>query len=282
MNENPTVEMYDGITYDGSGTGQFTSNLVNLYGQTTYYVRAWAQNEAGISYGDQLSFTTYYGIVTDIDGNSYNTVMIGDQEWMAENLRTTSVNIEEPIPEVTDDSEWAGDPGWAYCWYDNNGDKYGEVYGALYNYHVIFSGLLCPVGWRVPTRDDWDTLIETAGGPSVAGGKLKSTTVHWQDPNAGATNEFSFNALPGGIRTGKETETASAGEFVFMGEFGVWAAYAFTWEGDSGGSIYLMHYNQEYALEGYLEVKAGVSVRCIRGEPTEIEIIGSPPGVVLP
>ncbi len=139
--------------------------------------------------------------VTDIDNNHYEAVRIGSQLWMAENLKTTRYNDGTPIPLVTDSLEWDNLVTPAYCWYRNDPVTYGETYGALYNLHVVSTGILCPSGWHVPSDAEWTVLSDYLGGESVAGGKLKEAgTTHWYTPNAGATNETGFTALPGGIR----------------------------------------------------------------------------------
>ena len=101
--QNPTTA--DNSTDDGAGTGSFTSSISGLAPNTTYYVRAYATNNTGTAYGPEVSFTTYKtDAVTDVDGNYYNTVTIGSQVWLAENLKTTSYNDGTPIPNVTDDA----------------------------------------------------------------------------------------------------------------------------------------------------------------------------------
>jgi len=134
--------------------------------------------------------------VIDIDGNKYPVVTIGQQQWMGANLRTTKYNDGQAIALVEDFMEWRYTEKDAMAYYDfdiNNLEKYGS----LYNYYAIAKKNLCPQGWHIPTIQDWETLIEALG--NNAGGKLKSVT-GWDPPNAGATNEFGFNALPGGYR----------------------------------------------------------------------------------
>jgi uncharacterized protein (TIGR02145 family) len=144
--------------------------------------------------------------VTDIDGNVYSTVQIGDQVWMGENLRTTRFNNGDEIPLVTVNAEWKVLSTPAYCWYQNNQAGYGAVYGALYNWYAVDSvsnghRSLCPVGWHIPTAAEWSILTNYLGGLGVAGGKLKeSGTAHWLAPNTGATNASGFSGLPGGYR----------------------------------------------------------------------------------
>ncbi|MEI6851898.1 MAG: fibrobacter succinogenes major paralogous domain-containing protein [Bacteroidota bacterium] len=139
--------------------------------------------------------------VTDIDGNIYHYATIGSQVWMLENLKTTHYRDGSPIPNVTADSAWSYLTTGAYSDYQNNPAN-SAVYGRLYNGHAVFdSRNIAPVGWHVSTDAEWTTLINYLQGDSVAGGKLKETgTTHWQSPNAGATNEYGFAALPGGYR----------------------------------------------------------------------------------
>jgi uncharacterized protein (TIGR02145 family) len=91
--------------------------------------------------------------VSDFDGNTYNTVTIGVQVWMKENLKTTTFNDGTPISEVTDFTDWFNLTTPGYCWYDNDKEKYKETYGALYNYYAVETGKLCPTGWHVPTDE---------------------------------------------------------------------------------------------------------------------------------
>ena len=141
-----------------------------------------------------------YGTVTDIEGTVYKTIEIGDQTWMAENLKTTRYNNNIPIPEVTDDLAWLNLETPGFCWYDNDSTTYRAVYGALYNSYVVRSGNICPTGWHVPSNDEWNRLIDFIGGREGAGIKLKETGgLHWY-PDVLATNEFGFTAVPSGWR----------------------------------------------------------------------------------
>jgi uncharacterized protein (TIGR02145 family) len=201
-----------------------------------------------------------YGTLVDIDGNVYKTVEIGTQVWMAENLKTTRFNDYAPILLEMDASRWFELVSPAYCWYDNDPLSYTDVYGALYNWHTVSTGKLCPDGWRVPTEADWAILIDYLGGESVAGGKLKSTgTAHWLDPNTGATNETGFAALPGGRRS-------TGGTFNVLGKEGNW------WT-SSGHSTYnsswyrrLSHASAQIT-QHHVGRYFGFSVRCVEGEP---------------
>jgi uncharacterized protein (TIGR02145 family) len=142
-----------------------------------------------------------YGSLSDLDGNSYRTVTIGSQVWMAENLRTTRFNDNETIPMVKDSTAWNKLTTPAFCWYINDNSSLQKIYGALYNWFTVNSGKLCPAGWHVPSDREWIELRTYLGGEDLAGGKLKeSGTSHWQSPNAGATNESGFTALPSGMR----------------------------------------------------------------------------------
>ena len=139
-------------------------------------------------------------LITDIDGNIYHTAVIGNQKWMLENLKTTKYNDGEEIPNIEENKEWELMNSGACCNYDNL-EANGELYGKLYNWHAINTGKLAPQGWRVATDNDWTVLIDYLGGQDVSGGKIKEVgTLHWDEPNTGATNSSGFTALPGGMR----------------------------------------------------------------------------------
>lgn len=131
---NPTKQ--DQRTSDGTGNGSFASNVILLNPGTYYYLRAYATNKAGTGYGDVKEFPTpplTKGTVTDVEGNSYGTVVLGNQTWMTENLRTTSYNDNTAIPLFRSNDVWTRLISPAYCWYDNDSLANKPVYGALYN-----------------------------------------------------------------------------------------------------------------------------------------------------
>jgi uncharacterized protein (TIGR02145 family) len=153
--------------------------------------------------------------VTDIEGNVYQTVVIGTQTWMAENLKTTKYNDGTSIPLFTAATPMANFTSPGYCWYNNEPATYRNPYGALYNWYAVNTGKLAPIGWHVPTDSDWTVLTTNLGGLSVAGGKLKETgTTHWQTPNDGATNSSGFSAIAGGY-CGNSGDFYSGGINVF-------------------------------------------------------------------
>ena len=141
--------------------------------------------------------------VTDRDGNSYNTVTIGSQTWMTENLRVTRLNDNTPIQLVTSNSSWASMTTPAYCWYNNDEAANKNIYGGLYNWYAVNTGKLCPSGWHVPSHQEFTVLRDYLGGATAAGGKLKEVGLtHWKSPNTGATDSSGFTAVPSGTRTG--------------------------------------------------------------------------------
>jgi uncharacterized protein (TIGR02145 family) len=148
-----------------------------------------------------LSLLSNSQTVTDIDGNVYNTITIGTQVWMAENLKTTKFNDGTDLTYL---SERLDTTPW-YCWYDSAEVNF-TTFGALYNWYAIntttVSGKnVCPIGWHVPDDNEWTTLTNYLGGDNIAGGKMKEIgTTHWDSSNTGATNEIGFTALPGGAR----------------------------------------------------------------------------------
>jgi uncharacterized protein (TIGR02145 family) len=197
------------------------------------------------------------GTVNDYDGNTYNTVKIGNQWWMAENLKTTTLNDGTPIPLETDGIQWSWKTTPAYCWYDNDEVTYKNTYGALYNWFTVNTDKLCPVGWHVPGDAEWTELTDYLGGYSVAGGKLKEAgTAHWSDPNTGATNESGFSAVPGGRRY------FTTGGFLNVLEMGWW--WSATEYYAPSARIRFLSNNNAIIDWGDHEKVSGFSVRCVR------------------
>lgn len=194
-----------------------------------------------------------YGMLTDIDGNIYKTVQIGNQIWMAENLRVSRYRNGDLIPNVTDNEKWGEFETGAWCNYDNNPNLNSE-YGKLYNWYAVDDVRgLAPEGWHTPSDDEWQQLIEYLGGVDGAGGKLKEAgTNHWKEPNEGGTNENSFSALPGGIRYRE-------GAFVDHGYYGHW------WSASANDTSYCyMTFVKTTVGSGNGDKYSGFSVRCLR------------------
>ena len=188
----------------------------------------------------------------DIDGNVYDTVVIGTQVWMVENLKTTRLNDGTPIPLVTADTAWSKLILPGYCWYGNY-EAFFKLnhYGALYNYYAVTSGKLCPVGWHVPDIDEWYTLIIFLGYDS-AGGKMKETgTLNWLSPNTGATNESGFNGLPGGFRN------------AYYKDFQAFRSTGFFWSSQAGSAMGITYLSVD-VTHGSMSLANGLSVRCIK------------------
>lgn len=198
-------------TSDGSGTGSFTSNLSSLSAGTTYYVRAYATNAVGTAYGNELSFTTL-NLLTDIDGNTYDTVVIGTQVWMSKNLRVSKYRNGDPITTNLSNTTWQNTTSGACAVYQNSAAN-DSIYGKLYNWYAVADPRgLCPTGWHVPSDGEWQTLETALGMPASelnntggrglsqnVGGKLKAVSPLWLSPNAGATDSSGFTGLPGGL-----------------------------------------------------------------------------------
>jgi uncharacterized protein (TIGR02145 family) len=194
LNPNPTI--LDKRTSDGATKGVHKSMLNNLLPSSLYYVRAYAKNASGISYSEQLNFRTLSELqISDVEGNIYNTVQIGGQLWMKENLKTTSFNDGTQIP------IWTTYYGTGYNYYANNPAN-GSKYGLIYKYYTMKDPKgVCPVDWHVPSEAEWKVMINFLGGPNVAGDKLKeSGQANWVAPTSAATNESGFTALPGGSK----------------------------------------------------------------------------------
>jgi uncharacterized protein (TIGR02145 family) len=263
--ENP--DLSDFFTSNGTGAGNFTSPMSDLTAGTTYYVRAYATNSAGTSYGNQVEFTTNHeeGTVADVDGNVYRTVKIGNQWWMAENLRTTHYNNDAPITLEEDSDIWSGLDTPAYCWYFNDPDTYSSICGAIYNWYAGNTGILCPTGWHIPSDQEYKTLEmylgmtqEEADDPYWrsfdVGTKMKAVT-GWSLGGNG-TNSSGFSGNPGGYRYWED------GEFYGQGTIGSWM----TSSEYIDNSVFYRNLNSNFTgvWRNTISKSAGKSVRCVR------------------
>jgi len=209
--------------------------------------------------------------MTDNEGTTYAVVKIGNQVWMAENLRSISFRDGSwMLTELYDGVEWASAGSAATCIYPysyldglNSEADVAEAYGRLYNWQAVNDSRgLCPAGWRVPNDDDWDELIEYLGGEEVAGGKLKSLRTapvahpRWESPNTDATNDYNFEAVPSGYRT-------SLGQFDLAGYYAEWWSST-EYNADLAATRYIGN-DDAGMYYGYGRKRAGYTVRCIAG-----------------
>jgi len=255
---NPSVD--DFKTTDGSISGAFESIMLGLESGEKYYVRAYATNKNGTGYGSIVSFTTEEAAlipVTDIDGNLYELVKIGNQIWFASNLKTTRFKNGDIIPTTSPhniDISSENEP--KYQWSYNGDENYVSDYGLLYTWYCINDPRgICPEGWHISTKAEWDELSDFLGYWGV-GGKMKETgTEHWKLPNVGATNESGFNGLPGGNRS-------QYGGFSYINEIGAW----WTASEKDANTAYdrLLNYMDEELHNGQSSKKTGRSLRCIK------------------
>jgi uncharacterized protein (TIGR02145 family) len=178
------------------------------------------KKESSVQDNKNTISTSTENTIKDIEGNTYKTVKIGTQTWMAENLKVSKYNNGISLPNITDSAAWSKKTIGAYCNYDND-TFIGEIYGKLYNWYTIASNNICPTGWHVPSQKDWQKLIHNLGGDStiasfttnwqnamdtIVYNKLRETgSTHWfseyfQYYNKDATNTSGFTALPAGYK----------------------------------------------------------------------------------
>lgn len=252
---NPTTSNNKTST-DISSTNIY-STITGFNSNITYYVRAYATNSAGTGYGNEVSFISLFNLpgpqVTDIDGNTYNSVKIGTQIWFTENLKTTKYRNGDLIGTTSPSTlDISGEDTPKYQWAYVGNESYVSTYGRLYTlYAVTDTRNICPAGWHVPGTFDWNNLNYFLEDYTVAGSKLKEAgTSHWQSPNNGATNESGFTALPGGDRFG----TGFFSGFLYSGSW---------W--DTGGRYNSMESSVTGVMSGGSPQHGNAySVRCIK------------------
>jgi len=275
ISENVKIELFNSSSYVKTivestlSNGSYNWFIPNDFTpEINYRIKIKSISDSVITnYSDYFSV---YGTVTDYDGNTYQTLTIGDQEWMVENLKVTCYPNGDSIPNVTADANWGSlgdnDTDDAYCYYDNN-EASGYIYGALYTYAAAIGDNwerdntanqgVCPDGWHLPTDVEWTKLTDYLGGLSTAGGKMKETgTTYWNSPNTGADNSSGFSVLPGSYRHN------SNGNFNFMGRNAhFWSATEYY---HATSMLRRLGYDYSSVYRGENSKSYGFSVRCLR------------------
>lgn len=259
------------LTFLGKTPFEFTQKLFSYSFLDNYippfsysYCTDKPNNPDDNGFNPYLNTDLSYGTVTDIDNNTYATIKIGNQTWMAENLKTTKYNDGTPILNIKSPDGWktATSGAWTYF---NNDESYNKYYGKLYNYYAVESNKLCPVGWHMPSQTEWNTLVNFLGGSPLAVGKLQSNTnipnniLPWPmlTDSTKVTNLSGFTSLPGGKQS---HQTGSSVERIN----GFW--WSSTWTSSYGGMGLFMGYNGESSIVTQLsfDKEMGASIRCIK------------------
>ena len=259
-----TASLLAGTLANGEGSLQFlisgtptTSGFASfsiVFGGKTCAIKL------SVSDNIQKPISGYGPNISDVDGNTYKTVYIGTQTWMAENLKTAKYNDGTTIPNITDNTQWSNLTTGAWAYYNNDAANNAK-YGKLYNWYAVSPTTngnknVCPTGWHVPTDAEWMVLTDCLGGASIAGGKMKEfVSSNWNNPNTNATNTSLFSALPGGLRYnyGNYSEIGYKGNWWSCTEFntdGAWYRYLSYGNGDAFRDYYYKTY--------------GNSVRCLK------------------
>jgi uncharacterized protein (TIGR02145 family) len=220
-------------------------------------------------------------LLKDADGNIYSYINIGTRTWMVENLRTTKYNDGTEIPLVTNMTDWGHISTPGYCWFNNNEDTYGSVYGVLYNWFAISTTTnggknVCPTGWHVPTHAEW-TALETyliANGYNYDGtttgnkiAKSMAATTNWTSSGItgvpgntdypGKRNILGFTGLPGGFRN-------AAGGFFQINNYGIWWSSVVHDTDPSKSWARGINHDVVELIEYADNKKSGFSVRCLK------------------
>lgn len=255
-NSYPTID--DKFTNDGAGVGSFTSTLKGLEIGTTYYVRSYAINSEGVSYGNETYFRTTQPtsgeapLIYDVNGNSYKTVYIGTQRWMSQNLKASTFNDGASIPMVTDNSKWESLKTAAWCYFNNDASTNNSK-GKLYNWYVFDESTvgnknICPTGWHIPSIEEIEMLLSYVGTDAQ---KLKSVS-GWS--LGSGTNQSGFNGLPVGYR-------ATNGNFYGAGQMGVFWSKSEVYSYDAR----ILELNTDNYPQTFREDKRnGYSIRCVK------------------
>jgi uncharacterized protein (TIGR02145 family) len=271
---NPTI--VDNKTVDGSGIGKYISSITGLAPGTTYFLRSYATNAAGTSYGNEESFITNQSgsTVQDIDGNIYGIVTIGSQVWMNQNLRTTRFSNGDPIPTQAPALSGVQLNSYdSYQWPASGKDSWSARYGRLYTWYAATdSRKICPDGWHVPSDSEWrilsDYLINSGQGYGGSGnlvGKSLAAATDWAVSglkgsvgfDISANNSSGFEGLPAGYRM------FLSGEFYGTGIVTYWWSST-PQEGDWLAWERELYYPEGTLIEVFGDKSIGISIRCLK------------------
>jgi len=207
--------------------------------------------------------------VNDVEGNKYQTIVVGDQVWMAENLKTSLYSDGTPIPHVEEKQAWSETNGPAFSWYNNNKAQHKNPHGALYNWYAVETGKLCPAGWHVATDGDWKILERTLGmteeevhsegwrgskGPAITGHREAWVQGYLKDEPG--FNSSGFNAPPSGNRIGE------SGSFGNLGTNGYW--WVNTESSPENAWYRSLFYGSLVIIKGQYPKNYGAAVRCVK------------------
>jgi uncharacterized protein (TIGR02145 family) len=240
-----------GINFTGPVNKHISSALTGLTPGTTYHYRIRVENEKGIFLGKDQKVKTFSDqLMTDADNNKYFTTVIGNQIWMAENLRTTKFNDGTTIPKVTDNEAWNKLNTPAYCWFDNDSTA-NNGSGAIYNWYTVASGKICPAGWHIPSALEWSLLLSY-----LAGREIELMKGDYENVNdflwVGGLNQTGFSAERSLMR---ETE----GYFSGTEYYHLWTSS----ENDSEeGRFGMIFYN--YIGISQRSKRSGLPLRCLK------------------
>jgi uncharacterized protein (TIGR02145 family) len=279
---NPTLA--DSITVDSCGIGEFVGQINNLEPSTSYFISSYATNQLGTAYGETVQIITYgngaksdSATVTDYDGNIYKTVKIGNQWWMAENLKTKHYADGTTLVHLVQSDLRANNTGLGnydttkYWTLANDNESYFNSYGLLYTWESTMRGAesttsipsgiqgVCPAGWHVPSAGEWELLriyLERNDTSYSAGAKMKELGTSYWKTNSFATNTSGFSGLPGGYFFYNWTA-----DYGHSGYF--WSATEHATEWNSASSFFLLE-NSPIFFSGSNLKNYGFSVRCIK------------------
>lgn len=257
INSNPSINLIFENQNDVSllkelnyeGQMEYNDNevlLISAYSQNMNYIKT-------IRVSQNMTFNANFTSCVDNDNNYYPVVEINGVYWMGKNLKTSKLNDGTVIPNVTGNTEWSSLSTMAYCTYLNS-SSYGNIYGFLYNEFAVNSQKLCPLGWHVSSKSDWDALIAYCGDSSAI--KLREQgNQYWESvTSAKATNEFGFSAVGGAWR-------------VYNGNFSnVLNEYALFWSPSTSLDskyVQINCFNKDVYQSSYTYTN-GYSVRCVK------------------